>query len=190
MTYSRFLESNGWQSFNLFETCIDLKSKVIWAHITNPHQRHTKGVAQYLYQNTDIDIDDPSVSKMIVSAVFDEHTYSLNMMLGPIWNYNINWIPLDAEITKWNQYPTPIQQLNGDDLTNNWFASQNLQIRISKNDRLNVADEKKIKLYKKINQLKLQYSQNYAKIVKNFLEPDCLIYDLTVDKFRKMYLTN
>jgi sodium-coupled monocarboxylate transporter 8/12 len=34
---------------------------------------------------------------------------------------------------------------------------------------------------------KKDYNQNYQKVVKNFLEPDILLYNVTLEKFRKKY---
>ena len=185
MTYSTFLARHGWTEVNLFENHLDLDSMILWGHITDPHQRHTRGVAKYLKDNTNIDINDLVIGQMLVSAVFDEHTYSLSMMLGTLWHLNIHWIPLDTEITQWHPYPTPQQKLSGDDLTNLWFLEQGIDLKITLQDRLNVSNAKP--LYKMINQYKEEYDVNYQKLVKNFLEPDLILYNRTVDYFRKKY---
>ena len=184
-TYSTFLARHGWAEINLFENNLDLNSMILWGHITDPHQRHTKGVAQYITDNENIDINDPVIGRMLVSAVFDEHTYSLSMMLSTLWHLNICWIPLDTEITWWHPYPKSQQQLSGDDLTNLWFLEQGLDLKITLQDRRNVGNIRD--LYESINHYKEKYNLNYQKLVKNFLEPDLILYNRTVDYFRKKY---
>lgn len=185
MTYSTLLQKNGWVPFNLFENTIDLQNYFIWGHLTNPEQRHTKGIAQYLINNPDIKLDD-STGKILVSGVFDEHTYSLSMMLGHLFHYSINWIPLDLTITNWLN-PENIHAMNGDELTNNFFKENNINISITMADRINVTPVDKFGIREEINKYKIKYSNNYQKLVKNFLEPDIILYNQIFEKFRKKY---
>jgi hypothetical protein len=55
-------------------------------------------VAEFLCQNPDIDYNNPMIGKMLVTGVFDSHTYSIHMMLGDLIKYPIKWIPLDIKI--------------------------------------------------------------------------------------------
>jgi hypothetical protein len=185
-TYTTFLSANGWNKINLFDTSLNLADYILWGHITNPHHRHTKGIHKYLNDNPDIDINDPTVGKMLISAVFDEHTYSLNMMLSSIWHLPIYWIPLDVSIKKWNQYPVEPEFIDGDELTNDFFKEHNLNLTITKSDHKNV--EKDTTIRDKINALKKMHIENYNKLIKNFLEPDIMLYEKVVEKFNKKYL--
>jgi hypothetical protein len=184
-TYTAFLVQHGWTEINLFENNLNLSDYIIWGHITDPHARHTKGVEKYLLDNPDIDIDNPKIGKMLVSGVFDEHTYSLSMMLSSVWNQPIFWIPLDVNIIKWNLHPVEPETLNGDDLTNDFFKEHNLNLKITIQDRKNIIGNTITR--NKINALKEKYSSNYNKLIKNFLEPDLILYDKTVETFRNKY---
>jgi hypothetical protein len=133
-----------------------------------------------------INVQEEKIEKLLVSGVFDEHTYSLSMMLGSLWHLPIHWIPLDATITKWNQFPEPPQELNGDDLTNLFFQSQEIDLKITLQDRLHVSTDFKIRDY--IKQLKEKYHTNYQKLVKNFLQQDLMLYAKTVNDLNKKYL--
>lgn len=188
MTFTKLLSDHGWQTINLFENDFNLDEFTIWAHITDPHKRHTRGVDKFLIDNPDVDIDDKIVGKLLVSAVFDEHTYSLNMMLGKLWNLPINWIPLDCKITKWLPYPEEPEILDGDDLTNIFFGENNIDLRVTPQDRKNVIQPGRLKIRQKIDDLKETYANNYAKLVKNFLEPDLLLYEKIIDNYRQKYL--
>lgn len=188
MTFTELLSKNGWQSVNLFDNNLDLNKFIIWAHITDPHKRHTRGVDKFLMNNPDIDVYNDTIGKLLVSAVFDEHTYSLSMMLGSLWNLPINWIPLDCEITKWLPYPEEPEILNGDDLTNIFFDENNIDLQVTQADRRNSVTPDRLKIRQKIEELKTIHVKNYAKLVKNFLEPDLLLYKKVLDNYRQKYL--
>lgn len=183
MTYSSMLRNNGWEQINLLENDLDFHSLKIWGHLTNPENRHTKGVEQYLRANPDIDFERTDISKLLVSAVFDEHTYSLSMMLGPIFSFPIYWIPLDVDILNYRSG----KKMTGDDLTSDFFKENGIDIDIRQYPRLNIANAKSISIRQKIKNYKNTYIENYNSLVRNFLEPDILLYNKTVEKFRKKY---
>lgn len=185
-TFAEFLGRHGWQRINLFNNTLDLRNMRIWAHITDPHQRHTKGLEKYLRDNPDININDPVIGKILISGVFDEHTYSLRMMLGNIWDLDIHWIPLDAGIVDYRLPPAQRRSLTGDDLTNDFFAEHGIDLMITADDHVNVYSDP-LGQREKINDLKKVYHDNYQKLVKNFLEPDLVLYYKTLDKFRQKY---
>lgn len=185
MTYSTLLQKHGWTSFNLFENKLNLHNYTIWGHLTNPEQRHTKGLNQYLINNPEIKLDE-SIGKILVSGVFDEHTYSLSMMMGQLFHHSINWIPLDIIITNWLD-PENIHDMDGDTLTNNFFKEHNIKIQVTANDRLNVASANEFVIRQQLTEYKIKYNNQYQKLVKNFLEPDIILYNQTFEKFRKKY---
>ena len=186
MTYSTFLSRQGWERINLFDNDLDLNQHLLWAHITEPVLRHTRGLEQYLKVNPDIDINQEQVARILISGVFDEHTYSLSMMLAPIWYLPIYWIPLDATITKWNRWPQPPEQLDGDALTNHFWQEQGLDLCITAQDRLNVSVGPKV-MRDRIQRLKITYQDNWNKIMKNFLELDVRKYHEVLDFFQRKY---
>jgi hypothetical protein len=188
-TYVTVLKKNGWQEINLFENNLNYNNYLLWGHLINPEIRHTKGISQYLRINPGIDYNNPSIAKMLVSAVFDEHTYSLNMMLGPLFFLPVYWIPLDAEITNWNHPDTPDKLIihNGDDLTNEFFKENNIDIVVSSKDHLNDGGDIDKLLKIQIENYKKQYQDNYQRLVKNFLEPDIILYNKILKKFRIKY---
>ena len=186
MTYSEFLKRHGWQEIDLFENNLNLNEMILWGHLTEPHHRHTRGVEQYLLSNS-IYFRDEKIEKLLVSGVFDEHTYSLSMMLGPLWYLPIHWIPLDAKIKNWHQSVRPPVELNGDDLTNLFFQEQGIDLKITLEDRLHVSTNFKIRDY--IKDLKEKYNNNYQKLVKNFLQQDLMLYTKIVGDYNKKYST-
>ena len=189
LTYSNLLERNGWEQIDLFDSNIRYSDYLLWGHLTEPNTRHTKGVSQYLIMNPDIDLSNPGINEMLVSGVFDEHTYSLNMMLGSLFSLPIYWIPLDATIRNFN-HPGSRDQLvicDGDALTNNFFMEHDIDIKVTLSDRRNEATKEERQIRDRINEWKQVYNNNYQKLVKNFLEPDILEYNETLKKFRLKY---
>jgi hypothetical protein len=193
MTFSELLTRHNWVPINLFENNLDYSKYIIWGHITEPTMRHTKGLVQYLKVNPELDINDTKMAKLLVSGVFDEHTYSLSMMLGPLFHLPIQWIPLDAEIKNY-KHPDSRKGFqviyNGDDLTNDFFKQHNIDIKVTLADRLNVSTPLDNINKKRIDDYKTLYDENFQKIVKNFLEPDIIVYNKTLKEFRIKYGPN
>jgi len=186
-TFSKFLENHGYEEVNLFNIDVDFEKLNLWGHITDPLIRHTKGVAEYLIGNRDVDYTDPVIGRMLVSGMFDTHTYTIHMMLGHLINYPIKWIPLDEKIVKFNQYPIPSQILNGDDLTNAYFEEQGLEFRVGQSDRMNIANNNDLKLREEVDKLKEIYQEEYKGVIKNVLEADLLLYHKTLADYREKY---
>lgn len=184
-TYTAILKEHSWKELNLFENDLDLTKMVIWGHLTNPETRHTRGVAQYVSGSL-INYQDPKIAKMLISGVFDEHTFSLNMMLGWRFNLPINWIPLDANIYNYRLN----KEMSGNDLTNDFFKENGINIDANSYEHLNVFhnNEKSMQIRKHIDHCKKAFNQNYQQLVKNFLEPDILLYNKVVELFRKKYV--
>ena len=191
MSYTSLLSDHGWQEKNLFRKDLDLKNMVLWGHISDPEARHTKGLSQYLYNNPDINYLDPNVAKLLVSAVFDEHTYSISMMLGNIFDLPIHWIPLDREYVDFRNSADnnwTKKTVNADYLTHMWFQENGIDIDISEIPRLNQAradkkDDTRLKIRETINQYKDQFPDCYHKIQKNFLQRDIIKYRDAVNTY-------
>jgi hypothetical protein len=155
-TYGEFLSKHGWKYMMLTDEAfnLDLTKCVVWGHLTEPFQRHTKGIVEYLRQHPDLDIDDPNIAKLLVSGVYDCHTYTVSMIYASIMHLDITWIPLDHKIVN---YLTPSHAtMSGDDLTNDFFKEHNLDLRITAEDhrwRL-TGDPKEVAMRDKINGLK------------------------------------
>jgi hypothetical protein len=187
-TFISFLKKNGYQEINLFDCGLDISKLNIWGHITDPEVRHTKGVAEFLERNPEVNYQDPIIGKMLVTGMFDVHTYTIHMMLGPLIKYPINWIPLDANITKWNRYPTPPELLNGDDLTNIYFDDYGLGMKITESDHKNKGSKFNFELRDYITELKKHYNKEYQFLFKNVLEPDVMLYHNVLKKYNDRFI--
>lgn len=151
----------------------DIADPVFFGHVTEPNQRHTKGLARYLTLSKQTKlIDDPKVRRLLVSGVFDEHCYSINMMIPTLVN-RVHWIPLDFS---WRHF-------DGDFLTNRFLKQQGVNLPFDTIQRQNVATPASRQLYDKINAAKSEYDSDYQHLVKNFLELDIKLHVYAVDLY-------
>lgn len=183
MTFSGLLSRHGWETIDLFENNLDLSKCFLWGHLTEPNKRHTRGLEQYLRLNKDVDMHDPIVAKMLASGVFDEHCYSVHMLLAPILHHPIYWIPLDFPITNW----TTGNILNGNELTNDFFREHNLDIVVTDQDIDNKTPKDRLLVQEAVAEIKKHYEHNYNSLVKNLLDPDIILYNSVVKNFRIKY---
>ncbi len=192
-TFISFLTSHGWEEVEYLDFSDDLSQYKLWGHITDPNTRHTRGIEQFLrFNNRTNAIHDPLIQKLCAGSAFDVHSCGIWMLTRTISKYPIHWIPLDAKITKWNQYPTPIEVLNGNDLTNDFFRENNLDLFITDNDIKHVTPtiEKSDGLRDMIDQIKQKHVDENLHLTKWYLEPDNVLYNNTLKYYRDKYLND
>ncbi len=177
-------DRHGWERVDLFDNNLKLEDYLIWAHITEPNQRHTRGVEQYLRLNPEIDIKNPEIARLMVSGVFDEHGYSIHMLIGHLMHLPIHWIPLDYKITDWHNGGAV---LNGNDLTNKFFEEHGLDIKVTDSDIINKSKPHRKLVQEEVNVLKDLYRPNYEQLVKNLLDPDIILYNKVLKQYRLKY---
>lgn len=186
-TYSTLLESHGWTRVNLHRDDIDFDSVKIWAHISNPDDRHTRGLSEYLIDNQDIDFRSPTVGKLLVSGLFDEHAYSLHMLMAPFMRWPIHWIPIDHEFVDWRVHPSVRQPINGNDLTNMFFAEHGIDITVPRNYQLYKATNLHREIREQISIWKKTHKRNHQKLLSHFLNSDIVLYDSVLDQYREKF---
>jgi hypothetical protein len=155
-------------------------------------------LAQFLKINPDIDINNETVAKLVVTGVFDGHTASISQILGPFFYLPIRWIPLDAEI---NNYCDGIHTVvNGNDLTNDFFIQNGIPIRITESDvkhqeSRQLPEEKTTHLRNQIEELKKKWYTNngipstgYRQTVETFFKQDIELYTTVMKDFNQQYL--
>jgi hypothetical protein len=190
-TFRDFLVRHGWEQVQLLDFKNDLGQYKLWGHITDPVVRHTKGIVEFLTSSNRVDLlDDPLFQKLCALTILDHHTWSIWIMTKDIAQYPIHWIPLDAKITKWNQYPVPTEILNGNDLTNDFFRENNLDLVITDLDNVNQKSRRDeiVRLREIVDQIKSKHPEDNLRCMKNFLEPDLILYNNTLSYYRDKYL--
>ena len=188
-TYGNFLANHGWTFTMLTDDKldIDLSKCVIWGYISNPFDRHTKGVVEYIRLHPEIDIENSDIAKLLISGIYDVHTYTLTMLYAPILHLDITWIPLDHKIT--NFLVDPHQIMTADDLTNDFFKEHNLDLKVTEADhRWRLAGIPKEQAFRqRINELKEKYHDDFLQLSGNIIEHDVLLYNAAIEKTRKKY---
>lgn len=188
-TYGDFLARHGWEYVMLTDESvnIDLSKCVLWGHITDPFKRHTKGIVEYLRLHPSLDLDNPAIAKLLVSGVYDCHTYTVSMIYAPIIHMDITWIPLDHGIV--NYHVDPSITMTGDDLTNDFFKEHNLDLQITAADhKWRLADSPTEQaMREKIDNLKELYSKDFLDLRGNIIEHDVILYNSAIEQTRKKY---
>jgi hypothetical protein len=190
-TFSNLLKNNGWEYVDLQTTQIDLTKFKIWGHISHPIHRHTRGVAEFLHRNLEIDLDNDVLAKIIVFSMYDYHTSTINILLKNIGMdpNSVYWIPLDAGI---DDYRTKgiIKPMTGNDLTNDFFSEHGIGLQVRDIDIKyeTVKGSSKSKLQEKVAELKDKFKSQLIELpYQSLIEQDDEIYKKTVDFFTKKY---
>lgn len=175
-TYSMFLESKGWTPFELspFE---DYSNCLLWGHLTDPEVRYAKGLTEYLmmrYNEDEIEylLSDPVASRLLISGVYDQHTYPITTLLGPHYKLPIHWIPLDFKLYS----PQHGYELNGDGFTNVFFKEHGFNYVITPNDRRKVGSHANQVIRGRVQDLKFTHKAHYGDLVVNALNYDIVLY--------------
>jgi len=115
---------------------IDWSTNTVFAHISNPYERHLRGTTQFLYQHqlTSV-IDDPRFEKFLSSGYFDHHSYPLTLMFGDNVK-KIKWLPLDHPTIHSDTIACSFLREHGITITENQIPNMN----ISQPDQKNILD--------------------------------------------------
>ena len=167
-TYSSVFKDAGWtehQDILTIEPTLINENYTIFSHIQYPRIRHTKGLAQYLFiHNLTSLLDyDANIQKLLVSAVFDVHTYSIHHLLSESIIKKTQFLVMDGDISC-------------NEITNAYFKYNNIPIEVQSDFKMHCSDESMQKLQEKIEELKTKYFEEYNQLEFNFLWKDHLIY--------------
>ena len=188
-TFIDFLTAHGWELIELLDFNDDLSQYKLWGHITDPVARHTKGVVEFLtlFKRVDL-LDDPLFQKLCAGTILDTHSCSIWITTKDFVQYPIHWIPLDAKITKWESFPIPAKVLSGNDLTNDFFRENNLDLTITDSYIHNQTSDKTNRLREIVDQIKRNHPEDTLQCIKHYLEPDMILYSKTLEYYRNKYL--
>ena len=169
-TYSSVFKEAGWKEHRdilAIETTLINENYTIFSHIQRPRVRHTKGLAQYLHMHnlTSLLDHDANVQKLLVSAVFDIHTYGIHHLLSESIIKKTQFLVMDSAAISCNE------------ITNAYFKYNNIPIEVQSDFKMNCANESMQKLQEKIEELKTKYFEEYNQLEFNFLWKDYLIYE-------------
>jgi hypothetical protein len=163
-TWQQVFDNQGWIKEDLFNPSVDLKQLKFFGFLRNPERRHTMGIVEYLLRTGQRELlDDERVNKLFVSAVFDEHSYSVSQMIPDSILDRTTFFILDQA---YYNYEILVKNfLNENDVT----ITQDIP-------RLWVANEIKKSMRKQLDILKRLHPESNGYLVKNFLDQDMKLY--------------
>jgi hypothetical protein len=162
-SWSSVFENLGWEKQDLYIPTTDLNSLEFFGFIQDPEKRHTAGVVKYLEDEKLFHLMDNEIcQRLLVSACFDEHSYSLHSMISDSIINRANWFVMDHDI------------FNYENLVKNYLGTHN--VTVSSVPRLNQSTTEIQQARSKIQQLKQQYTASHSKLAKNFLGADLRLY--------------
>ena len=163
-TWQHVFDNLGWIKEDLFKPTVDLAQLKFFGLLRDPQKRHTMGVVEYLCRTQQRELlDNPSVNKLFVSAVFDEHSYSVSQMIPASILDRTTFFIIDQRYYKYEQ------------LVKNFLDAHGVQLT-QDIPRLWTAGEDKKAMRIQLDDLKLQYPEARGYLAKNFLDQDIKLY--------------
>ena len=155
----------GWIKEDLFNPTVDLAQLKFFGFLRNPGKRHTMGVIEYLCRSNQRQlINNDKVNQLFVSAVFDEHSYSVSQMIPDSILERTTFFIIDQTYYK---YET---------LVKNFLDEHGVQLT-QDIPRLWTAGEDKRSMRTQLDMLKQQHPEARGYLEKNFLGQDIKLYD-------------
>jgi hypothetical protein len=162
-SYTEFFKNTlSWQQVNTEN--IDWDHDHVFAHLIHPYTRHAKGTVSALYKyNLKDFILDPRFYKLLITAVFDLHSYPLSVTFPKHKLKRIDWIPLDHPTITGNQFTKKLLESHG--------------IRTTENDflKINESNSEKNSLYNKLIELQ-QNNSDLVGTLTYFYNDDVVLY--------------
>lgn len=163
MSWASTFDKLGWQQQDLYIPDQPIDHLQFFGFLRDPDHRHTMGLVQYL-NNEKLEhlVDDPWFQRLLISAVFDEHTYNIHSMIPSRIIDRTTWFIMDHD------------QYDYHNLVKNYL--QQHHVVLPDIPRLNVSSTKNKQLQTRINDLKVQNYNAHQKLAKNFLGADLRLY--------------
>ena len=167
-SWQRVFDNLGWVKEDLFEPQVDLAQLTFFGLLRNPEKRHTMGIVEYLCRTEQQELlDNPSVNKLFVSAVLDQHSYSVCQMIPDSILDRTTFFILDQ-----NYY-------NYETLVKNFLDDHGVQVtqnipRLGSSGRDTHTDRREMRT--RLDNLRLQHPEANGSLYKNFLNQDMLLY--------------
>lgn len=153
----------GWHCEDLYSPSKPLNEFKFFGFIRDPEIRHSMGIAQYLWvEQLSHLLNSTEYQRLCVSAVFDEHSYSIHSTMPSEVLNSATWFVMD--------HP----EFDYEILVRNFLRSHNVELPSV--PKLNQSPQLRKLIERKVNDLKKQYPEQHAKLAKNFLGADLKLY--------------
>jgi hypothetical protein len=163
MSWSHTLDQMGWEEQDLYIPRQPLDNLEFFGLLREPDHRHTLGLVQYLKnENLEHLVDDEFFQRILVSAVFDEHTYNIHSMIPSDIIQRTTWFIMDH------------QHYDYHNLVRNYLRQHNIDL--PQVPKINVSSARNKQFQMRINELKVKHYNSHQKLAKNFLGLDLRLY--------------
>ena len=157
-------DSMSWQKEDLYDPVVDINKLTFFGFLRDPNDRHTMGIVEYLARTGQRElINDPAWNRLLVSGLFDEHSYTVSHLIPGHVLTRTTFFILDQSY------------FNYEVLTKNYLRNHGVELNVPV-PKLWIGDDSKLKLRNQINELKQVHKLERSFLAKNFLEPDQLLY--------------
>jgi hypothetical protein len=155
----------GWIKEDLFDPQVDITQLKFFGFLRDPEKRHTMGIVEYLCRIEQEELlNNPSVNKLFVSAVFDQHSYSVCQMIP------------DSILERTTFFILDQTYYNYEVLVKNFLDDHGVQITQEDIPRIGGAGRHSREMRKQLEHLKLKYPVEHGYLTKNFLDQDIKLY--------------
>ena len=163
-TWQHVFDNLGWTKEDLFNPQVDLAQLKFFGFLRHPNTRHTMGIVEYLHRTKQQELlDNPSINKLFVSAVFDEHSYGVCQMIP------------DSILERTTFFILDQTYYNYETLVKNFLDDHGVQLT-QDIPRLWAAGQDKKSMRTQLDNLKLQHPEANGYLLKNFLDQDIKLY--------------
>ena len=154
----------GWTKEDLFDTQVDLAQLKFFGFLRYPEKRHTMGIVEYLCRTGQEKLlDDPSINKLFVSAVFDQHSYSVCQLIP------------DSILERTTFFILDQTDYNYETLVKNFLDHHGVQLT-QDIPKIGSAEQHVKEMRNQLDDLKLQHPEHSGYLQKNFLDRDVRLY--------------
>ena len=175
-SWAQVFDNLGWQKEDLFQPQVDIQQLKFFGFLRWPAVRHTMGVIEYLEQTNQCDLlYNTQVNRLLVSAVFDQHSYAVSQM-----------IPADI-VKRTEFFIIDHTHYNYEILVQNYLRSHGVEIAVPV-PRVNTVIETTCQNRIDLEKLKQRYPEDFFRLQKNFLDADIQLYQRTLQQQEKWHL--
>jgi len=167
-SWAQVFDDLGWIKEDLYQPQVDTAQLEFFGFLRWPAIRHTMGVIEYLEQTGQLALlHNTRFNRVLVSAVFDQHSYPVSQMIPANIVKRTTWFIID--------------QVNWDyeQLVQNYLRTHGVEIAVPV-PRITTSMPSTIQSRTDLTRLKQQYPEEEGRLTKNFLDADFKLYNRTV----------
>lgn len=163
-SWIQVFDALGWKKDNLYEPTVDIAQLKFFGFLRDPSKRHTMGVVEYLQRNQLLSLlYNNEFNSVLAAGVFDEHSYAVTHMIPDSIRNRTTFFIIDQE---YYNYELLVQN----------FLEKHSVLISTPVPCLNSTELSTREHRQKLSEIKQTDSEIHEHLIKNFLEPDTILY--------------